>query len=60
VDVSTVRQWVAHFSNGNSDMKASHVLKSHADFYKCGMQVVVHHLGKCIATSCGYVVNTVL
>jgi len=35
--------------------KTSHVPESHADFYKCSMQDLVHHWQKCIANGGDYV-----
>ena len=40
--VSTVRRWVVHFNSGNSDMKYTQGLDSHADFDEHGIQTLVH------------------
>jgi len=41
VDVSTMRWWVVHFSNGNSDVKEKPFPDGHTDFYEHGMQALV-------------------
>ena len=45
VDVSTMRQWVVHFSSG----KMSRVPDSRADFFEHGMQDLIHHRWKYIS-----------
>ena len=45
VDVSTVRQWVVHFSSGNSNSGAP----AGVDFKNSGMQALVCCWRKCIA-----------
>jgi len=49
VDVSREMQWVAHFSNGDHDMRDRPHLNGHADFYKHSMHPPAHHWRKCIA-----------
>jgi len=54
-DISTVKPLVVHFSSSNGDMKKTrHILDSHVDFYKYGIQALVHCWRKCIANGGDY------
>ena len=51
VDVNTIMRWVVCSAVAAVTGRTNHVLDSHADFYKHGIQTLVHCWLKCITNS---------
>ena len=53
--VSRMKQYVAHFSSGDRDVKDKDILDGHPVFHKHSIQALAHHWQKCRVNSDHYV-----